>query len=645
MRSPIPNTEFDVPDFILSTMNGVEYIAQKIDALRDRLLTPRVLQSFCKVKTYSSELVETVWKQLPPFSQQALQLLYLDFSTLFAGYALLWVANNRYAAYEAQLPMVLSYLVAGILTFFQYTLFLMAWLQKPQSWIHSSVLLLKLPNEWQRMPKEGVPKLDVSCCGSCNKLREIKGDIRSAVLYCFQQLVLSGVRLLPLGTVLSFMPHILMTGRMLAEYRYRTEGVCDRHIETTYQQHWEFFALLGFCHFFGVALSNMVLGSGLGIPSDAFEPCVSGLMMLALVRLTYGMKDFPRPVENAIRAFPIPDPTRWVVESGIDFMAFKFKKNLKTPDTALALFDGGQRRITQLHQFFSFLQTQYQERVENHSYLSKLPLSYLLPTILRGKDHFFDDPIAGEWCLKQLCNWKNALEKILEYRRLIIDIVETTQEINAIRHSYAGKIVLFLFGGIVKELNDIFTLDFMVNRCPGYIQDAEALIEKWGLPGLNTERCRATVDALRKLRVNLDVVKKIVNELPETSAAEFFNLLQDWRFRKYLISMLTSINGFLVEHRYGLEAMGYDVTEIPEAETMCHFPEELPESQNGGRVFVALPSASAAFFAVPPLPKANSMDEWDDSDQRLGDVSQAPLPRDANSDDEWDDSDHHLRRR
>src|SRR3990167_7495984 len=259
MRSPMPNTEYDVPTFILNMMNGVEYVATKVNALHERLLTPRVLQSINGLTTYSTALIETIWTQLPSFSRQALQLVYLDFSKLFSGYALLWMANNRYAAYEAQLPIALSYLIAGILTFFQYTLFLMAWLQKPQSWIHSSVLLLKLPNEWQRMPKTGVPKLDVSSCVSCNKLREIKGDIRSAVLYCFQQLVLSGVRLFPLGTVLSFLPHILMTGRMLAEYRYRTEGVCDRHIEKTYQQHWEFFAVLGFCHFFGIALSSVVL--------------------------------------------------------------------------------------------------------------------------------------------------------------------------------------------------------------------------------------------------------------------------------------------------------------------------------------------------------------------------------------------------
>lgn len=641
MQSPVPNMEFNVPNSILNTMNGVEYMA---NMLRNRLLTPRILQSANELTTYSSALIETIWTQLPSFSRQALQLVYLDFSTLFAGYALLWAGNYGYAVYEAQLPTALSYFVAVMLTAFQYMLFLMACLQKPQSWIHSSVLLLKLPDEWQRMSKEGVPKLDVSCCVSCNKLREIKGDIRSAVLYCFQQLVLSGMRLLPLGTVLSFLPHILMTGRMLAEYRYRTEGVCDRHIEKTYQQQWEFFAVLGLCHFFGVALSTMVLGSGMGIPSDAFEPCVSGLLMLALVRLTYGMKNFPRPVEQAIRVFPIPDPTRWVVESSIDFMVFKFKQNLKVPDTALALFDSGQQKITQMRLFFSFLQTQYQKRVENHATLSKIPLPYLLPTIMRSEDHFFDDPIVGQWCLHQLHNWKNALEKILEYRRLIMNIMERTKTINDIRQRYPVKIALFLFGGIAGTINDIFTLDFMIHRCPRYIQDAVGLIEKLKSHRLLTEEwCQETVDALRKLKVNLEVVKKILNELPESSSAEFFNLLQDWRFRKYLISMIESINGFLVKHHYGLEAMGYDVAETPEPETTCHFPEDLPEIQNGGRAPAALSAAPAAFFAVPPLPKVNSMNEWDDSDRRLADRSQAPLP--DNSDDEWDDSDHHLARR
>ncbi len=611
MRSPMLNTEFYVPDSILTAMNGVEFVARKIDALYARLLTPRVLQSINGLTTYSTALVETIWTQLPSFSRQALQLIYLDFSKLFAGYALLWMANNRYAAYEAQLPIALSYLVAGVLTFFQYTLFLMAWLQKPQSWIHSSVLLLKLPDEWQRMPKVGVPKLDVSSCISCNKLREIKGDIRSAVLYCFQQLVLSGVRLLPLGTVLSFLPHILMTGRMLAEYRYRTEGVCDRHIEKTYQQNWEFFAILGFCHFFGVALSNMILGSGMSIPSDAFEPCVSGLMMLALVRLTYGMKDFPRPVEHAIRAFPIPDPTRWVVESSIDFMAFKFKQNLKDPNMTLALLDCGSRKVTQFQAFFSLLQTHYQKTVKTHHVFSYLPLASFLPSMLRKSDHFFEDPIVGQWCLDQLNNWKNALGSLLNYRKLMLQVMTIVEPINQVRQHLPIRIFLFCFGGVAGTINDIFTVDFVINRCPGYIREAiESIPTLRRFKILNENTSQQFQSILRKLATNLEVVRRILSELPESSRVELFNLLKDERFEKYLLSTIKSLHSILVERAYGFDLLD---EEKPEEEDKCEFPEEeVVVPRNGGRLSLASATASAAFFAVPPLPKASSMDEWDD---------------------------------
>lgn len=626
--SAVGYRDYTIPDSALNTV-----VFGWLNTLYERSF-PRILHTLDGLKTHAKGLVETVWHQLPPFAQQSLQIAYTDFSKLFVAYSLLWCANNLYNAHESQMPVMLSYFFSSVLVFFQYALLLMAWLQKPQTWIHSSILLLKLPNEWQQLPKTESQKLDISCCVSCNKLREIKGDIRSLVLYCFQQLVLSGMRILPLGSVIAFVPYILMTGRMLAEYRYRTEGVCDRHIEKTYQQNWEFFAVLGLCHFFGVTVSNAIGGFVLNIPADAIEPCVSGLMMLAIVRLTYGMKNFPRPVENAYRSFPIPDPTRYVVESGIDFLAFKFKQKLRDAHSAITLLENSQQQALRLRHFFSVLKTQYQKQINTHYFFSKVPLHSWLPEMFWGSDSFFKDPIVGPWCLNQINNWKNALTTLLHYRALMLDVCEKLKPlapVNRFRHGLLVRIPLFFFGGFLSAINDIFTMDFVLNRGPSYIQDLNEWIPIWCQWGLVDESwsCK-TLETTRKLEANLNVVKRILNEFPRSSSEEFFNLLKDDRFRQYVRQIVNYLQSILVDQEYGFELI--NEPSLEEITAACEFPAEETVSLNAGR----LPPA------VPSLPRDNGMQDWDDSDARLDGESAAPA---LAADEEWDDSDCRLDRR
>lgn len=665
-------SEFSVPDPVLRVVDGVEATFNCLSSVPQtiyaRVFTPRIRHSLGELMQYSGGLVETMWDQLPPFSRQSLQLLYLDFLPLLAGYGALWLVDNRYAAYESQLPIVLSYLMASVLAVFRYALLLMAWLYKPQSLVHSSVLLLKLPSEWQKLPKEDAHKLDISCCNACNKLREIKGDVRSIVLYCFQQLILGLIRVFPLGSVISFVPHTLMTGRMLAEYRYRTEGVCDRHIEQTYQQNWEFFAVLGLGHFLGTAASNWFCSALINMPADAVEPCISGLIMLGIVRLTYAMRGFPHPAEKAISHFPIPDPTRWVVESGIDFAAFKLKQNLREPSTAIAMLEKIKRAVVSTTHFFAQLtlwcKNQYQKQAKSQQFFSTLPtnpMRHIVPSILLSTEQFFEDPVVGRWCLDQINSWRNALNTFLEYRQLMITISETLSPLHQVekwRHHIVVQVPLFFFGGILSSVNNIFTLNFIVSECPNYLRAISGVIPTLCRMQLFSERqSRKALGIIKKLEANLIVLRRILNELPESSREAFFNLIKDDHFSQYISSIVKYLESILAAHAYNFELI--DLANIERIDS-CIFPEmtscNLASSSacasaasvgaispNVGRIPLSSSAVvtTAAAAAAAAAGGVGSMEEWDDSDRRF--TEQSPLPKDADSD--WDDSDCRLERR
>lgn len=643
MQSQTPvNGDLNRLSFAFNGIIGA--VGQANAVIANRLLTPPVLHSIVDFQMHASLLIEALWHQLPLLTQEALRIVYIDFFRLFVGYGSLWCANRCYTAYEPMLPITVSYFFSGILIFFQYTLWLMAWLQKPQSWIHSSILLLKLPEEWQRMPKTAALQLDVSCCCSCNKLREIKGDIRSTILYCFQQVVLSGMRLLPLGSVLTFVPHVLMTGRMLAEYRYRTEGVCDHHIERTYQQHWEFFGVLGLCHLIGVFAANSFFSYLINMPADAVEPCMSGLMMLAIVHLTYGAKHFPQPMEQSLRSFPIPDPTRFVVRSGIDFLGLRLKQNLQEPRSALALIEQSQQYVVHLQTFFLWLKLQYQNKIQSNCFFSNLSLQCVLPTFFYGSKSFLQDPVIGPFCLNQINQWRRALIALLYYRQLMLQmskILKPLEPIQKARESLVVRIPLFFFGGVLSVFNTVFTLDFVINQCPKFLQDIRTMIAAINKHKLIREKlCSKILDKLQKLETNINAVKKILNELPESSRAEFFQLLKDEQFEIYLKSIAKYLHAMLALHEYE-----FAVIETSDIETVdsCEFPDEWDLEHPD---------------AVPSLPRDASLNEWDDSDRRLEDrasstqlkpppeskpSAQPALP--IHSDDEWDDSDYRLERR
>lgn len=634
-------------------VNGASVVGERLQQL---LLTPHVLKTSRDLFMYFDDMHKTFWNQLPSFSQQAINLMYQDFSKFLIGYGLLLLADKGVAASEAVLPVAMTFCLSAMLVVFQYTLLLMAWLQKPQSWLHSSVLLLKLPAEWQSKPKPASLQLDVSSCNACNKLREIKGDMRSAILYCFQQLVLSGLKLLPLGSVVAFVPSVLTTGRMLAEYRYRTEGVCDRHIERTYQQNWEFFAALGLTHVAAVAFVSWIFNISLAMPADAVEPCLSGLIMLALVRLTYGMEKFPDPVHNSLRSFPIVDPTRWVVETSMDLVALKFKQNMRNSEVALRMFEDTHHYGNQLGRFFTVLKGCYDKQVQSSRFFRKTAFKYLLPTLFRESDQFLQDPIIGQWCLSQLNNWRSALQALLEYRKLILMWSSVLRPLNKIRSSLLVRIPLYLFGGVIATVNNIFTVNFVLNECGAYLSEFNEKVPYLRGLGVVSEKWSEKVLKITKnLESNIGVVKKILSELPESSREEFFNLLQDERFEKYLSSVIVYLNGFLAE-----QAFGFDVINSANLEALddCDFPSGMFVPPN--------------VDCVPPLPSDGGLEDWDDTGSRVGHQLKACLPSvnssdhianaaiatstqskaffkvdplPANSDDEWDDSDYRLERK
>ena len=180
------------------------------------------------------------------------------------------------------------------------------------------------------------------------------------------------------------------------------------------------------------------------------------------------------------------------------------------------------------------------------------------------------------------------------------EIFEPLKPINEARQNLFVRIPLFFFGGALPILNNVFTYDFLINTCPSFLQDMRTLLE--GLKKIkiiSKEISQQTSDTLKKLETNIHAVKKILNELSESSRVEFVSLLKDERFETYLKSIVQYLQSILNENEYEFELI--EVSQIESVDS-CVFPKKFDLDN---------PDAS------PSLPRDDSLDDWDDSDRRF----------------------------
>src|SRR3990167_2848863 len=401
-----------------------------------------------------------------------------------------------------------------------------------------------------------------------------------------------------------FAYQIPFAGQMIAEYRYASANVCERHRWENYKEHFEMFLSLGLLHRLGTSglallasqltmWVSMKLESYIGniflltpmlqvfanLPSASYETFLGGILMFYLIGLTYYMP-FPKTVKETERSSL--DLLRFWIEVQMDGTASKTKKILKDETSGHSSFRKWLKwaqewivwtckKIQNSPLVMSFI---------HHPYV-KAWVHFTLPTMLRSKMGALTDPVLVLYTPRMFAEIKNTLTSISSFHPILLKVVGIAQELDSIFSRSSVKWTLkglsfFIpkVGFILPALGEILTADFIMNKAPKYLSDVLSICNWLHEKGIvNDEIYDKHIRKIRGFEKDIHLLRKVLGELPKSVLDDFLAWIGTEECRVWIAKSMVTLNALNDEltagnkkklKELGFESIDYDQVEAVE---------------------------------------------------------------------------------
>ena len=507
------------------------------------------------------------------------RLIVDDFLPVFLAVYFYHLAQYLYQSTKESMPESLQSLLEKLSLVFTAALLMFSFLRKLQFQVRAAVLSFEFPRAFHGMPNTFA--IDNDACRPCNALRFITGDMRSVMLYQSRLLSLallgSSIEYLGLPIVSWFLTayQVSISGQMIAEYRYASANVCERHRWESYKEYFNLFITLGLLHqvgTFGLAFGmsqltqfvhwqferlfgNVLLLTPMlqvlaDLPKETYGTFLGGILMFYLIGLTYYMP-FPRAV-CASKSWSM-DFLRFANEIFMDGVISKMKKSLK--------LEGESKGHSLVRERFESTRNWVcwsNEKIHSipgvmpflrHTYTREL-MSFMLPSMLRTRTAALTDPVFVLYTPRMFAEIKNILTSISSFRPIVLNVMGMGKELNSIfsRSSVKWTLTGLSFfipqgGFVLPAVGEMLTVDFIMNKVPKHLSDLRSICEWfhekkliWG------ESYDTYIKKLEEYEKDINLLKKVLNELPKAVIEDFLAWIGTEECRAWIAKSMITLN-------------------------------------------------------------------------------------------------------
>lgn len=521
-------------------------------------------------------------------------LLKGDFLPVLGATYLYQLIQSPYELNKEVMPEWTQFFFSAVLGIANIALYAFLALRLLQFTIRTAVVALEFPKAFHKMQNTSL--IDNDICKSCNALRYASGDLRSILLGLVRLAAIGALKNYPVLNWIGYFLRIVFSGQTIAEYRYASANVCERHRWVNYNAHAELFFALGALHqlatmgsaylisqiflFSGLKL-ELIAGNVLFIPTllrelsntqtALHEFFLGGVILYYMVGLTYYMP-FPKNVNNTKR-WVFDFGLRWLTEMLIDFAIFSFKKTLKQRDEVSQQLSfrskintGYERGAWLLEKIAAFRVVRW---VLNNQRI-KTVIHTALPNILTDKKAILSDPVCALYTRRFMAETREILVSIQSFRPTLLNIFEMGKELDAIFSRRAVKWALkglssFIpgVGFLLPKIGEILTADFVMNKAPKYLSDAIAVCHwMYDIKLLDDELYAKYSKLLSSYEKNIAMMKRILNEIPGSMIDEFFKWMESEECSNWITTALTKLDlmsdQLAKDNEPQLKALGFD---------------------------------------------------------------------------------------
>lgn len=544
----------------------------------------------------------------PRIFQVSTLLLRDDFLPVLAATYLYQLLQSPYEANKEVMPEWTQFFFSTMLGIANIALYAFFALRLLQFTVRTAIVAFEFPKAFHKM--QNTNPLDNDICKSCNALRYVSGDIRSILLNLVRLTAISGLKNYPVVNLIGYFLRVLFSGQMIAEYRYASANVCERHRWINYNEHAELFFALGVLHqlatmgsayvisqifLFSSLKLELLAGNVLFVPAllrelsntqtALHEFFLGGVILYYMVGLTYYMP-FPQNVENTKR-WVFDFGLRWFTETVMDFTTFSFKKMLKHRDeeskqlSFRSKFNTGYEWGTWLLEKIAMFRAV--EWVLNNQRIKKVAHS-ALPNILTDKKAILTDPVCALYTRRFMAETREILVGMQSFRPTLLSIFKMGEELDAI---FSKKTVQWTLKGLsffipkvgflLPKIGEVLTADFVMNKAPKYLSDVIAVCQ-WMHDNkvLDGEVYEKYTKLLSSYEKNIAMMKRILNEIPKSMVGDFFKWMESEECSNWISSALVKLDlmsdALAKDNEEQLKKLGFDSVDFDLVEGLEYDP-------------------------------------------------------------------------